>query len=182
MRASFMLHLPALTMARQIEAVGQAVGRLGLTIRGFYGEGSKAYGSIYQLSNQITLGRSEEDIMKSLEDTAMQVIEKEASARRFILKNNESDIKDKLLRSYGVLLYAYRLGSYELLQLWSDLRMAISLGVITDVSRKTADTLLLLQPAELMQRAKREMSGPERDIFRAECVKLILNNTDLHES
>ena len=174
LRASFMLHLPALTMLNQIEAISQAVGRLGMTVRGFYGEGSHAFGSIYQISNQITLGRSEEDIMHALEETTMQVIDKEIAAREALLKNSEVAVKDKLMRAQGILLHAYKLTSQELLQLWSDLRLGVGTGVISGVSAKKADSLLSLQPAALSQKAGKEMTNSQRDIFRAECVKLIL--------
>lgn len=174
MRASFMLHLPALTMAQQIEAVTRAVGRLGLTVRGFYGEGSKAQGAIYQLSNQVTLGHSEEEILHNLEVTADQVISKEMQAREFFLKNNEADIRNRLMRSFGILKYAYKIDSNELLQLWSDLRMAISMGVNTQVSAQTADKLLALRPAELNRLAGRDMTAAERDLYRAQRVKEIL--------
>lgn len=175
MRASFMLHLPTLTMLGQVEAIGQAVGRLGMTVRGFYGEGSRAFGSIYQISNQVTLGRSEKDTLRTLEEVAMQVIEKEQNARDMLLEHNDSQIRDKLLRSYGILRYAHKLGSQELLQLWSDVRLGVSLGMIDEIDTQTADSLLLLQPAELIQRAKKEMTAGQRDIFRAECAKLILS-------
>jgi protein arginine kinase len=174
MRASCMLHLPALTMTHQIEAVTRAVGTLGFAVRGFYGEGSKARGCLYQLSNQITLGRSEEEIVRALKDTANQVIDREAQARRYLAEKSGAALKDRLLRSYGVLTWACQLSSDELLQMWSDLRLALSLGYLTCVSAAQADALLLLQPATLTLRAKTEMTPAQRDIFRAQCVKNIL--------
>ena len=175
MRASLMLHLPALTVTHQIEQIGRAVSRLGLTIRGFYGEGSQASGSIYQLSNQVTLGFSENDIVKMLNDTADQIIEREMKARYSIYNSNKTKFSDKLMRSFGMLKYAMSIDSKELYKFWSDLRLAISLGIQTEITNETADKLLSLQPAELSRLAGKAMTPEERDIYRAQCVKNILN-------
>ncbi len=130
MRASTMLHLPALSKTRQIGSVVRAISRLGLTVRGLYGEGSDAVGDLYQLSNQVTLGRSEADMIKSIIAATKQVVDHEEKVREQIRKDNGCALEDKLMRSIGILSQARILSVGEFMQLMSDLRVAASMGYI----------------------------------------------------
>ncbi len=179
MRASCMMHLPGLTMAGQIEALGRTLGRMGFTVRGFYGEGTKAYGSIYQLSNQVTLGKSEQELLSQLKETAQQVIARERGARRLLLEKNGIILKDRLLRSYGVLRYAAKLTTKELLQLWSETRFAVSENVLTEIDIATCDKLLTLQSAQLAVSQEEKLTDLARDTLRAKLVKKILDEAEV---
>lgn len=178
MRASCMMHLPGLTMAGQIEALSRTLARIGFTVRGFYGEGTKAYGSIYQLSNQVTLGKSEQELLTQLKETAQQVIARERGARRLLLEKNGIILKDRLLRSFGVLRYAAKLTSKELLQLWSETRFAVSENILTEIDTAACDRLLSLQSAQLALRQETP-SDLARDMLRAKLVKKILDEAGM---
>lgn len=172
LRGSVMMHLPALSIIGQMGAIVQAVGKIGLTVRGMYGEGSEAAGYLYQLSNQVTLGRSEEDILSSLRATALQVIEHEREARRRLLEHSRIELEDRLMRSYGIFMNARRMDSKEFMKLWSDVRLGVDLGIIKHVGAGRLNTLLEdVQPASLVARSGRELNPQERDILRSEIIK-----------
>ncbi len=172
LRGSVMLHLPALTMVGQIGPIVQAVGKIGLTVRGLYGEGSEAVGCLYQLSNQVTLGRAEEDILSSLLATARQVIDREAEVRRRLLQQNRLELEDRLMRSWGVFTHARRLDSKECMKLWSDVRLAVDLDILPGELRGKLDSLMEdVQPASLAARSGRDLEAQERDELRAQVVR-----------
>ena len=174
MRASQMLHLPALTLQRQMGAVGQAVDKLGLTIRGLYGEGSEAGGDLYQISNQVTLGRTEEELAQAVRETGSQLADMERRARKMLLVKDRTGLEDRLMRSVGVMRYARRLGEKEFMQRWSDVRLAASLGLVR-VDMQALDQLLhSAQDGSVACRAGREMSAQERDEVRAQYVRAAL--------
>lgn len=174
MRASQMLHLPALTILRQMGAVGQAVDKLGLTIRGLYGEGSEAFGNLYQVSNQVTLGRTEEELVQAIREVGSQLADMERKARRTLLEKDRLTLEDRLMRSVGVLMYARRIGDKEFMQRWSDVRLASSLNLV-DMDGSTLDSLLYrAQSAGIARRAGKELTAPERDQLRAEYVRAAL--------
>lgn len=172
LRASLMLHLPALVLTKQINQVLQAILKLGLAVRGLYGEGTEASGNLFQISNQITLGKSEEDIISSLEKVVKQIISHERSARKLLIKNSLKQVEDRVGRAFGILRNAQIITSKEAVELLSTLRMGIDLGILTEVTRQTINELFLLtQPAHLQKIAGEKLSPENRDIKRANLIR-----------
>ncbi len=176
LRASVMLFLPALTDHGMIPSLSHKLQKIGLTMRGIYGEGSEAHGSIYQISNQVTLGLSEEDILHKLEETVGSIINRERSLRRSITGEARLLLEDKCHRAEGVLHYAKCISSEEFFSLYRDLKLGISEGIITSISRETLNTLLIsVMPAMLVKNeAVAPKSPTERDVARAAFIKKAL--------
>lgn len=130
LRASVMLHLPALVMTQQINRILSAVNQVGLTVRGIYGEGSEAVGNIFQISNQITLGQTESEIIENLHSVVTQIIEHERNARERLLVDSALRITDRVKRSYGILCYAALMELKESAQRLSDVRLGVDLGIL----------------------------------------------------
>ncbi|HHW23230.1 MAG TPA: protein arginine kinase [Clostridiaceae bacterium] len=171
-RASLMLHLPALTMTGYIRDVLESCGKLGLAVRGLYGENTEAHGNMYQLSNQITLGRSEIDIVLSIKNIGLQIIEQERLLRLELLNRNGKRLEDRIMRSYGTLRYSRILTSEEALKRLSDIRLGINLGLIGDLSEMDVNELILnIQPGSLQKYAGRLLKPDDRDSMRAEYVR-----------
>lgn len=171
MRASAMLHLPALTAAGRISAIVQMVSKLGLTVRGFYGEGSDAMGCLYQLSNQVTLGRTEEDTIKTLSVVTLQIAAQERALREQMHRDDPDALLDKLMRSIALLANARIMGQKEFMQRYSDMRLAASLKLI-DASLSEIDHMMMdLQNASLCVRAGHEMNDRQRDKLRADLLR-----------
>ncbi|WP_019123572.1 protein arginine kinase [Brevibacillus massiliensis] len=171
-RASVMLHLPALVMTQQISRILQAINQVGLVVRGLYGEGSEALGNLFQLSNQVTLGMSENDILSNLYSVAKQIIEQERAARRYLQENSRTALEDRICRSYGILLYARTVESKEAAQRLSDVRLGIDLGIIKNVSAFTLNELLVMtQPGFLQQHAGQKLTPEQRDERRARLIR-----------
>ncbi len=170
MRASVMLHLPALTERGRMEGIIRSLSKLGVTVRGLYGEGSRAYGNIYQISNQVTLGSSEEEIIEKLNQLVSDIIEKEREVGQNLYAQNKFYFEDKIMRSYGILTNARILSSKETMNLISDVRWGINMGIIKNIdletlSRAFYDTL----PATLVKNHNLT-SALERDLKRAELL------------
>ncbi|MBI1869638.1 MAG: protein arginine kinase [Chlamydiae bacterium] len=179
-RASVMMHLPGLVMLRQIDQVLQAVTKLGLTVRGWYGEGSEASGNLFQISNQLTLGKKEEEIVQKLEKIIKQVIEHERSARKALLKKDFPKIQDRIGRAFGVLKYAHQISSSEAMNLLSTLRTGIELGVLKGVDLKVVNELFLLtQPAHVQKILGKKLSQKDRDEKRADLIRKMLRDEHL---
>ena len=176
MRASVMMFLPALTMAGKIEALAKGLSKIGLTMRGFYGEGTESEGCIYQISNQVTLGITEEDTLKKLSDVVNQITENENELRALITTEKNPQIVDKICRANGILRHAYMLSSREFLSYYSDVRLGVALGILQDVEYSTLDSLLVdMMPYSLALSEKKQItSDKERDILRAARVKKAL--------
>jgi protein arginine kinase len=171
-RASLMLHLPALTMTGYIRDVLESCGKLGLAVRGLYGENTEAQGNMYQLSNQITLGRSEIDIVFSIKNIGLQIIEQERLLRNELLNRNGRRLEDRIMRSYGTLRYSRILTSEEALKRLSDIRLGINLGLIDDLSEVDVNELILnIQPGSLQKYAGKILKPDDRDSIRAEYVR-----------
>ncbi len=170
MRASFMLHLPALTMSNSIASVLTWANKLGLAVRGIYGEGSKAKGAFYQLSNQITLGATEKDILQRVNLAAEELIRKEEMVRSTLFENNRVKITDRCMRSFGILTNAYTLSSEEAFSLASDVLLGISLGIINNTNEKAlSDLLFSTLPASLaLTGALTDSDAVSRDVLRAQ--------------
>ena len=173
MRASVMLHLPALSKKGAMRGLSSTVSKLGLTLRGSYGEGSEVSGDIYQLSNQVTLGISESAAIQNLSSIAMQIIAQEKQARALLVK--DEDFMDKIYRAYGILKSAYKLTSRELTNLLSYVRLGASEGILS-VPLETLSALFIeLQPATMNAQSQAPLSQSQRDLLRAERVREALN-------
>ncbi len=171
MRASVMVHLPALTLSGTVNQVIESLAQLGMTVRGIFGEGSKAIGNLYQISNQLTLGASEEDILEKFKQIVGEVIEKEREMRKRLWQTQKYKLEDRLMRSLGILKYAVVLNSDEAMKRLSDVRFGIELGLIGDITLETVNGIIYeVLPANIMQ--KYNLSDPtERDLKRAEIVR-----------
>ena len=177
MRASVMLHLPAMTMSGTLSSISNSLSQLGITIRGIYGEGSKALGNIYQISNQLTLGETEEDIIDKFKQIVADVVEKERELRQRIYEAEKFSFEDKLMRSFGVLKFAVAMSSDEAMKRLSDLRFSINLGLIKEVSLETVNRLTYdVMPANIIQKYNIH-DAKERDLKRAEIIKEALEKT-----
>lgn len=171
-RASVMLHLPALVMTQQINRILQAITQVGLAVRGLYGEGSEAIGNLFQISNQITLGQSEDEIIDNLHSVVRQIIEHERTARRTLMSESRYRLQDRICRSFGILSNAFIIDSKEAAQRLSDVRLGIDLGVIQGVSPDVMNELLVMtQPGFLQQLTGEKLSADDRDYRRAELIR-----------
>lgn len=172
MRASVMMHLPALSFTKLINRMIPAINQLGLVVRGIYGEGSGAVGNVFQISNQITLGKSERDIVKDLESVVSQLIEHERKARSRIMEQSSIRLEDQIYRSYGVLEHSRIIESKEAAKCLSNVRLGIDLDVIENVSRNILNELMVLtQPGFLQQYAGKILKPNERDVLRASLIR-----------
>lgn len=179
MRASVMVHLPALAMTNQIQRVLSAVTQLGLAVRGLYGEGTESQGNIFQFSNQVTLGRTEEEIIQHLIDVTRQIIDQERQARDYVLHRNRTQLEDRVWRSYGILSNARSITSHEAMQLLSDVRLGIDLGLVKGLEgRILQELLVMIRPAHLQHIMGRELPPAERDVYRASLIRERLKLTD----
>jgi len=172
LRASVMMHLPALVLTQQINRILSAVTQVGLAVRGLYGEGSEALGNLFQVSNQITLGQSEEEIINNLYSVVKQIIEHEKAARQRLLNESQKRLEDRIYRSYGLLKYAVIIDSKEAAQRLSDIRLGIDLGMLKHLPHHVANELMnMTQPGFLQQKFAEKLSPEERDIRRAELIR-----------
>lgn len=168
MRVSVMLHLPALVITQQIEKVFRSLQKMGLAVRGLYGEGSQAMGDFYQISNQVTLGRSEPDLVKQVAEVIPVIIDYERQARSFLVKESKKDLHDRVSRAYGILCTAQTISSEETLHLLSSVRMGINLGLIPDLEIPTINKLFIhTQPAHLQKLRGSELETADRNVERA---------------
>jgi protein arginine kinase len=176
MRASVMLFLPALRGANMIPSLSHQLSKLGLTMRGLYGEGSEPSGCLYQISNQVTLGISEEEILQKLEDAVQSIMESERKLRREVGGEAAERRRDRIHRAEGILRYATMISSEEFFSLYTDLKLGIALGEITTLTDETLNTLLIsILPATLTENtAEPPKSGAERDRQRAAFIKASL--------
>jgi protein arginine kinase len=171
-RVSAMLHLPALVLSEQINQIIQAVNKLGLAVRGLYGEGTEALGNVFQVSNQMTLGEMETDIVERLNKVLAQLIEHEENARASLLENKPKVIFNQIGRAYGILANAHSISSKETMNLLSLLRMGVDIGLFPGTERSLVDELFLItQPAHLQKRYSEKLSAEERDLLRADMLR-----------
>jgi protein arginine kinase len=168
MRASAMMHLPALVIGGQMEKVVRAVNQLGMVVRGLFGEGSDASGSIFQISNQTTLGESEEDIIKRLNGVLQSIIEHEMNARGKLLETDAGKLFDKIGRAYGILQNGHLLSSSEAMNLLSLIRLGVDLGAFPEGHRSLIDRLFIeAQPGHLQLAQQGKFEAGQRDLLRA---------------
>jgi len=179
MRASVMLHLPALVFTRQIDKVFAAVTKINLAVRGFYGEGTQASGDFYQISNQVTLGVSETQILDLLGRLVPQILTYEREVREHLLDHERLQLEDRIWRAFGTLRVARSISSDETMDLLSSVRLGVNLGILRDVNIGTVNELFILtQPAHLQRLEKRDLQPRERDVMRAEFIRSQLGLTD----
>jgi protein arginine kinase len=168
MRVSVMLHMPALVLTRHLERVFRSLHRISLAVRGLYGEGSQAMGDFYQISNQITLGKSEEELIVQVTEVAQMLIEYERKARDHLVENGLKELHDRVSRAFGVLCTAQTISSEETMSLLSSVRMGVNLGLIRDVEIPTVNKLFIhTQPAHLQKLRGAPLSTADRNIERA---------------
>ncbi len=175
LRASVFMHLPGLVLTKEIGKVLQGLGQVGLTFRGLYGEGSEVVGNFFQISNQTTLGKTEEDLVDHLDRIARQVIQYELHARQVLLRDARAVTEDKIWRAYGLLRYARTLSFEELMNLLSGVRLGLSLKLLPGLRVYTLNKMMIFtQPAHLEQAAGRDLPPQESDTHRAAYVRRIL--------
>ena len=178
LRASCMLHLPALTASGYINSIIKTVSKLGLTVRGLYGEGTVALGNMYQISNQITLGMSEQDSIKNLNKIVMMIVDKEREVRKKTFDNNVDKLGDRVWRAYGILANARLLTSEEMIGLISDVRIGVNMGIIDNISPEVVNELAVITgSAHIAQMCLEDNTPQKRDIKRAEIVREKLGGT-----
>jgi len=171
-RVSAMLHLPGLALAEQINQIIQAVNKLGLAVRGLYGEGTEALGNVFQVSNQMTLGESESEIVERLNKVLAQIIEHEENARSMLLEKKPKFVYNQIGRAYGVLANAHIISSKETMNQLSFMRLGVDLGLFTDLERWLVDELFIItQPAHLQRRYTEKLGAEERDLLRADMLR-----------
>jgi protein arginine kinase len=168
LRVSVMLHLPALVITREIEKVFRSLQKINVAVRGLYGEGSQFMGDFYQVSNQITLGRSEAELVTTVQEVVPRIIEYERRAREFLVNESEQDLHDDVSRAYGILCTAKKISSEETLHYLSKVRMGVNLGLIRSIEIATINKLFVhTQPAHLQKLRGQALSVADRNIERA---------------
>lgn len=172
LRASVMMHLPGLILTQQINRIISAIQQLGLVVRGIYGEGSEALGNVFQISNQITLGKSEEDTVRDLEGVVSQLISQERSSREALRKTSNIQLEDRVFRSLGVLSNSRIIETKEAARCLSDVQLGIDMGYIHHLPKNILNELMIVtQPGFLQQYAGGPLRPNERDIRRAALIR-----------
>jgi protein arginine kinase len=172
MRASAMMHLPGLVLGEQINQVIQAVNKVGLAVRGLYGEGTEALGNLFQISNQTTLGEKEDEILMRLNKVIEQILQHEQNARINLLEKKPVLLLDNIGRGYGILRHAHSMASKEALNLLSCLKLGVDLGFFPEDCRLLVDQLFMeTQPAHLQKSSQQKLQAEERDTLRAEIIR-----------
>src|SRR3989454_1730306 len=171
-RVSAMLHLPGLVLAEQINQIIQAVNKLGLAVRGLYGEGTEALGNVFQVSNQMTLGETETEIVERLNKVLAQIIEHEENARSTLLEKKPKSVYNHIGRAYGILANAHSISSKETMNLLSLMRLGVDLGLFADLeSWQEDEPFITTQPAHLQKVHSEKLSAEERDLLRADMLR-----------
>jgi protein arginine kinase len=177
MRASVMLHLPGLVLLEEMDPVINGISKIGLAVRGMWGEGTEAAGNMFQVSNQITLGRREDEIIAHLEQIVLELIEHENNARTRLMEEKSLMVEDHVARAFGTLCNARLISSGEGLNLLSSLRLGLDLGIISQFSRRELDMLFIsIQPAHLQKLEGKTLEPEERDVVRADMLRDYMEN------
>ncbi len=176
-RVSVMLHLPALVLTKEIQKVFQAMQKMRLAVRGLYGEGSQAMGDFYQISNQVTLGKSEQQIIESIQEVVTGIIAYERRVRDALVKDNRERLHDQVSRAYGILRSAQTITSEETMHLLSSVRMGINIGLVDGLEIPTVNELFIqTQPAHLQKLHKEQLESSERNVARASYLRRRLSD------
>ena len=172
LRISVMLHLPGVTLDKQMDKVLQSLQSVRVAVRGFYGEGTQPLGDFYQVSNQVTLGKSERDLVGDMKHVIPEVLKYERLWRHKLLEGDPKRLEDKVWRAYGVLKNARRMTSEEAVDLLSAVRLGVTLNILTGIPAKTVNELCLFtQPGHLQKAERRILDADERDVVRAEYIR-----------
>ncbi|MDR7871438.1 MAG: protein arginine kinase [Tissierellaceae bacterium] len=179
LRASVMLHLPCITFAKTINSLIEGLREIGLTVRGLYGEGSESLGYLYQISNQVTLGESEEDIIGKLNKVVYQIIQRERKTREYLKEKKGMELENRIYRSYGILSYARIMSSKEAITHLSNLRLGWEMGLFSNEEIKDIFNLMVeVQPANIQKEFNKDMDNEERDIARAKKIRDYIYNLE----
>lgn len=182
-RVSVMLHLPGLAITKEIEKVFRALQKIQLAVRGLYGEGSQASGDFYQISNNVTLGKTEQDLINNLEIVVPQILQYERKARRDLLGDKTQSLQDRISRAYGVLRTAKTISSEETMHLLSKIRMGVNLKLIEDLGIEKVNALFIhTQPAHLQKIERQTLDSEERNIARANYLRQQLRAATEHHN
>ena len=174
LRASVMVHLPALTKTGNIQKILEVISNFGMNIRGVYGEGTKVYGNMYQVSNKQSLGVSEKDIIKNLKQIVEKIIEQERLARKILAKES-IELEDEIYRAYGILANCKKISSNEAIDLLSNVKLGVDMGIIKELDDLKVNSLqLYTKPANLQKYLGEKIDAYKRDIKRAEVIKQIM--------
>lgn len=174
LRASVMLHLPALRITGRIARVLDVIGKVNLDVRGVYGEGTEAVGDMYQVSNKISLGTTKEEIITNVKSIVNKLIEQERNAREY-LKSKGVDFEDKICRDFGILTNAKKLSYAECAKLISNVKLGVDMGIIKEIDTKKVNEMsIVTKPATLQKYCKDVLDAHERDLKRAEFIKMII--------
>ncbi len=177
MRASVMLHLPALVLMEEMDPVINGISKIGLAVRGMWGEGTEAAGNMFQVSNQITLGRREDEIIAHLEQIVLELIDHENNARIRLMDEKSAVVEDHVARAFGILSNARLMTSGEALNLLSTLRLGLDLNMLNQFSRRELDMMFIsIQPAHLQKLEKKDLEPDERDVTRAAMLRDFMEN------
>lgn len=180
MRASVMLHLPGLKLSKQIYGVLSAINKVGHTVRGLYGEGTEALGDLFQISNQITLGQTEDEIISNLVSVTRQILNQEQASRRALFNDKREVVEDRVYRAYGILKHARIVSYEEAMRHFSDLRLGRDLKILTGIPARLLNELTVkIRPSFLEKTAGRELSAYQRDVFRAELIRRELEHATI---
>jgi protein arginine kinase len=183
LRVSVMLHLPALVITREIEKVFRSLQKINVAVRGLYGEGSQFMGDFYQISNQITLGRSEAELVNTVQEVVPRIVEYERRAREFLVNESEQDLHDDVSRAFGILCTAKKISSEETLHYLSKVRMGVNLGLIRSIEIATINKLFVhTQPAHLQKLRGHQLSVTDRNIERASYLQSHLVPKNGHQN
>ena len=178
-RVSAMLHLPGLVLSEQINQIIQAVNKLGLAVRGLHGEGTEALGNVFQVSNQMTLGETESDIVERLNKVLLQIIDHEENARAKLLENKAKMVYNHIGRAYGILANSHSISSKETMNLLSLFRLGIDLSLFPgNKPALTEELFIITQPAHLQKTLEGKLSAEKRDILRANLLRSRLLKVD----
>lgn len=175
LRASVMIHLPAITQNNEIKEVSTILNRVGMVIRGSYGEGTEVLSNLYQISNQVTLGLSEEDLIKNLERIVNEVINQEQKARADLYKNYRFELEDKIMRSLSILKSSVLISNKESLELLSNVRMGVEMGIINIEKQKLNSLLYKISSPVIAADNDKELSEKDKNIIRSKILKEILS-------
>ncbi len=172
LRASVMLHLPGLVMTGQINTIMEGLTKIGLTVRGLYGEGSKSLGDLFQISNQTTIGEKEEDIIKRLDRIVHQIVNRERNTREYILNKNNINLNDRISRSLGILHYSKLMSTNEAMSHLSNIKLGTDIGIIGNINSKDIVKLMIeIQPASLQKDLYKELNKERINIIRADKIR-----------
>jgi len=179
MRASVMLHMPGLVLMEEMEPVINGISKIGLAVRGMWGEGTEAAGNMFQVSNQISLGRREDEIIAHLEHIVLELVDHENNARTRLMDEKSLVVEDHVARAFGILSNARFMNSAEAMNLISTLRLGLDLGLVSQFSRRDIDMLFIaIQPAHLQKLQDKALEPEERDEVRAEMLRDFMKNVN----